>query len=148
MAFKAEIDLSELTVFENRFEDASANAKKHITDMLNIIGYTMQADAIEMIINGPARHGKKYKRGGKESQRSAWGEPAKQDTGILQSSLDVQLLGSSSVKIGYLQSVAPYGDELEDPAKLNRPVLSTAKNQNITFIRAQIRRTVNNIIKL
>jgi len=148
MGIKSQIDISELSSFENRISDAGDNAERHVIDMLNIIGWQMHGDAVEMIIRGPKRSGNKYKRGGMLAQRSARGEPAKQDTGNLQSSLDVVLSGSKSVTLGYLQSIAPYGEDLEDPTKLNRPVLVPVKTQNITFIRAQIKRTVNNMIEL
>lgn len=148
MPFKVEFDLKELSAFEQMFEGKEVDFEKDIRDMLNVIGYQMQADSIEMIIRGPKRTGKKYQRGGKWAQRSAPGEPAKQDTGNLQSSLDVMLTGIQSVKIGYLKSIAPYGEDLENPSRLNRPVLATVQAQNITFIRALIRRTVNRMIKL
>lgn len=148
MPFDVNIDLSELEEIEDSFGGFEKEYDKHIRDMLNAIGYQIQSDGIEMIIKGPKRTGKKYTRNGREATRSAWGEPAKNDTGILQSSLQVLLEGSMAVKIGYLQSIAPYGEDLEDPSKLNRPVLTTVQAQNVTFIRAQIKRTVKNIINL
>lgn len=147
MPFDVKIDLTELEDLEDFFENFEERGKKHIRDMLNIIGWNLHADAGEMIVHGPRRTGRKYKRGGKEAQRSAWGEPAKTDTGNLKDSLQVILQGSRAVRIGYLQSIAPYGEALEDPSKLNRPVLTTVLTKNEAFIKAQIKRTVKKIIR-
>jgi hypothetical protein len=148
MSFNVDFNISDIIDLEGGFDKMADGFEGHIVDMLNIIGWQIHADSVEMILRGPTRHGKKYKKNGRLSVRSAWGEPAKVDTGNLQSSLDVQLQGSKAVKIGYLQNIAPYGEDLEDPAKLNRPVLVTAQAQNITFIRAQIKRTIQKIVKI
>lgn len=145
MGFKVK---NELPALVSKVLGSEEKHQRYAVDMLNTIGWQLHADAVEMIIRGPKRTGKKYKRGGKIATRSAYGEPAKIDTGNLQSSLDVMLFGANAVRIGYLQSVAPYGEDLEDPSKLNRPVLVPVKTKNITFIKAQIKRTANRMMSL
>jgi len=148
VSFNVDINLSDIAELDAKFNSIADGFERHIVEMLNIIGWQMHADSVEMILRGPTRHGKKYRRNGRLSVRSAWGEPAKVDTGNLSSSLHVQLQGAKAVKIGYLQNMAPYGEDLEDPSKLNRPVLVTVQAQNITFIKAQIKRTAKKITKL
>jgi len=149
MAFNVDVNLSKLEGLQEAIKNAQSGFEKHIIDMLNIIGWKIHPDALEMILKGPTRHGREYRnKKGQLTTRSAWGEPAKNDTGNLAGSLEVQLFGSNAVKVGYLESLAPYGEDLEDPAKLNRPVLVTVKGQNMAFIKAQIKRTAQKITKL
>jgi hypothetical protein len=93
-------------------------------------GYLLEGEARETILQGPPRSGEVYERGGKSAQRSAPGEPAKSDTGILQSSLHVIQAANGNVTFGYLDGIAPYGKYLEDKSKLDRQVLwpTTEKN--------------------
>lgn len=90
----------------------------------------LEGEAKQTIIKGPKRSGEIYFRGGKMAQRSAAGEPAKQDTGNLQSSLRWHQLRDGSVSFGYLNGIAPYGAYLEDTSKMNRPVLVPTTERN------------------
>jgi len=90
----------------------------------------LEGQAREMILQGPTRSGVIYFRGGKQAQRSAPGEPAKSDTGNLQSSLRWHQTKNGSVAFGYLNNIAPYGQYLEDPNSKNRPVLVPTTEQN------------------
>jgi hypothetical protein len=138
MAESFNVDFSELEKLEVIISSNLDSMKKNAVSMLQAIGYQIHADAVEMISRGPARHGTEYIVDGKSATRSAWGEPAKTDTGNLVSSLHHALQGDNEVSIGYLEAVAPYGLELEDAAQGNRKVLEPVTSQNESFIQALV----------
>jgi hypothetical protein len=147
-AFKMMIDMDGLNKLENVNLKNALAIDSMVERMLNVVGYTVQADAAEMIQQGPSRTGEEYTVNGKRSRRSADGEPAKTDTGTLASSLFLQMLGSDEAEVGYLEAIAPYGKYLEDEDALNRQVLEPALMQNRAFIEAQKNKLGRDIVNL
>ena len=131
--FELTVDLEEVTrlgiFFKQKIRQVDSESKR----ILNLIGFQINADAVETISHGPTRHGVQYERGGRTATRSAEGEPAKSDEGTLASSM-FYALSRDEVEIGYLEATAPHGKYLEDPKSVNRPVLEPVIDQNRGFI--------------
>ena len=129
MAATVTVDATALKDLAQLFLDYAHSLITNTHRVLLAAGYLIENEARETIIQGPTRTGTIYTRGGRTAVRSAPGQPAKNDTGILQSALRVvQHLGGSksTVEVGYLSSIAPYGKYLENPSGLNRQVLGPA----------------------
>ena len=148
--FDAGFDFSEI----DRFQDVNLKHVFQLDDMIsammNTVGFTLKADAVEMIQQGPTRSGNEYTRGGKRSRRSAKGQPAKTDTGALASSLFAEVLGNNDLNVGYLESIAPHGKYLEDVEEydLDRQVLFPTFAKNVYFIESQKNKLAKDILKL
>lgn len=112
-------NLNEFHAVMERIKKASKNADANIRKALIASGYLTINEAKRILLGG-TRTGRAYKRGSKIHIASAYGEPAKSDTGNLVSSLNVTTTKEGAI-FGALANIAPYAKYLENPKELPDP---------------------------
>lgn len=131
-------DLKNLRVqIEKTFDDIEIGVKRALVEA----GYIIGNAARDLMKSGPGRSGQEYRRGAFTHKASAWGEPAKSDSGNMVNSLRVVAL-KHGVNVGWLEGIAPYAKYLEDPTKMNRLVLLPAYQKNQKDIEKRIARAI------
>lgn len=141
---KSTINLREINQLADKIAKAASETERNVQSVVVDAATLIHKESSELVSGGPQRTGRISRRGQSKSgnkskgygrrtlihQASREGEPAKTDTGVLVASNRIIFHDRWSAETGSLANIAPYGEYLEDPAKMNRPWLAPTLDAN------------------